>query len=99
MPRRERVAHTLAARIDGAGPHPGIDPNAAAEAVVAMVDRFHQLRQFAGEPVDASALDTLTTMVHRALFGGGPPPARTLSVDRRDAPNGRPTASRSTAAG
>src|SRR6202047_251845 len=52
------VARTLAARIDGAGPHPGIDPNAAAEAVVAMVDRFHQLRQFAGEPVDASALDT-----------------------------------------
>ena len=77
---------TLAARIDGAGPHPGIDPNAAAEAVVAMVDRFHQLRQFAGEPVDASALDTLTTMVHRALFGGGPPPASscpTLAPDRR----------------
>jgi AcrR family transcriptional regulator len=73
------VASTLAARIDQAGPHPGIDPNAAAEAVVAMVDRFHYLRQFAGEPVDASALDTLTTMVHRALFGGGPPPASVLS--------------------
>jgi AcrR family transcriptional regulator len=74
------VANTLAARIDQAGPHPGIDPIAAAEAVVAMVDRFHQLRQFAGEPVDASALDTLTTMVHRALFGGGPPPASVLSA-------------------
>ena len=73
------VSQTLAARINAAGPHPGIDPNAAAEAVVAMVDRFHQLRQFAGEPVDASALDTLTTMVHRALFGGGPPPAHVLS--------------------
>ena len=45
-------------RIDEAGPHPGIDPNAAAEAVVAMVDRFHYLRQFAGEPVDASAPST-----------------------------------------
>jgi AcrR family transcriptional regulator len=82
------VAHTLAARIDEAGPHPGIDPNAAAEAVVAMIDRFHQLRQFAGEPVDASALDTLTTMVHRALFGGGPPPAYVLSSDDDDAGGG-----------
>ena len=86
------VARTLAARIDGAGPHPGIDPNAAAEAVVAMVDRFHQLRQFAGEPVDASALDTLTTMVHRALFDGGPPPPYLLSshtaneIGTRDTP-------------
>jgi AcrR family transcriptional regulator len=68
------VASTLASRIAEAGPLRGIDPNAAAEAVVAMVDRFHQLRQFSGEPVDAAALDTLTTMVHRALFGGGDPP-------------------------
>ncbi len=62
------VASTLAARVAAAGPPPGIDPNAAAEAVVAMVDRFHQLRQFAREPVDDVALDTLTTMVHRGLF-------------------------------
>jgi AcrR family transcriptional regulator len=68
------VASTLARRIAQAGPQEGIDPNTAAEAVVAMVDRFHYLRQFAGEPVDASALNTLTTMVHRALFGGGDPP-------------------------
>ena len=68
------VARTLARRIDQAGPHPDIDPNAAAEAVVAMVDRFHYLRQFAGEPIDAAALDTLTTMVHRALFGGNGSP-------------------------
>jgi AcrR family transcriptional regulator len=73
------VAQTLASRIAESGPQPGIDPNAAAEAVVAMVDRFHYLRQFAGEPVDASALDTLTTMVHRALFGGGAPPAQFLA--------------------
>jgi AcrR family transcriptional regulator len=77
------VARTLAKRIDQAGPHPGIDPNAAAEAVVAMVDRFHYLRQFAREPVDASAIDTLTTMVHRALFGGGPPPAYVLAESSR----------------
>jgi len=75
------VASTLARRIDEAGPHPGIDADAAAEAVVAMVDRFHYLRQFAGEPVDAGALDTLTTMVHRALFGGGYPPPHVLSTD------------------
>jgi len=86
------VARTLAARIDRAGPQSGIDPNAAAEAVVAMVDRFHQLRQFAGEPVDASALDTLTTMVHRALFGGGPPPAYLLSTPSSDAMGAEPTA-------
>ena len=67
------VSSTLARRIAEAGPDPGIDPNAAAEAVVAMVDRFHQLRQFSGEPVDALALDTLTTMVHRALFAGNGP--------------------------
>jgi AcrR family transcriptional regulator len=73
------VAETLASRIAERGPQPGIDPRAAAEAVVAMVDRFHYLREFAGEPVDASALDTLCTMVHRALFGGGTPPAAFLA--------------------
>jgi AcrR family transcriptional regulator len=73
------VALTLANRIAERGPQAGIDPNAAAEAVVAMVDRFHYLRQFAGEPVDAGALDTLTTIVHRALFGGGTPPAQFLA--------------------
>ncbi|HXW32766.1 MAG TPA: TetR/AcrR family transcriptional regulator [Acidimicrobiales bacterium] len=65
------VASTLAARIADSGPPDGIEPKAAAEAVVAMVDRFHQLRLFAGEPIDDSAIDTLTTMVHRALFVGG----------------------------
>jgi len=77
------VASTLARRVAEAGPHPGIDPNAAAEAVIAMVDRFHYLRQFAGEPIDASALDTLTTMVHRALFGGGVPPLDRGGTDGR----------------
>ena len=69
------AANTLARRIQEAGPLPGIDPHVASEAVIAMMDRFHYLREFAGEPVDVDALDTLTTMVHRALFGGGDPPA------------------------
>jgi len=69
------VAVALARRATEAGPLPGIDPNAAAEAVIAMVDRFHYLRQFAGEPIDAVALDTLATIVHRALFAGSGPPA------------------------
>jgi AcrR family transcriptional regulator len=91
------VARTLASRIAETGPQPGIDPNAAAEAVVAMVDRFHYLRQFAGEPVDASALDTLTTMVHRALFGGGAPPPESLARDRPPAvPAKKPRASTGT---
>jgi AcrR family transcriptional regulator len=68
------VASHLASRIAEAGPLPGIDPVAASEAVVAMVDRFHYLRQFAGEPIDASALDTLATIVHSALFGGAGQP-------------------------
>jgi AcrR family transcriptional regulator len=80
------VSQTLACRIAERGPQPGIDPNAAAEAVVAMVDRFHYMRQFAGEPIDASALDTLTTMVHRALFGGGTPPESLLGDGTKTTP-------------
>ena len=41
-----------------------------------MVDRFHYIRQFAGEPIDEEALDTLTTMVHKAAFNGTGPPRR-----------------------
>ncbi|MGH9016428.1 MAG: TetR/AcrR family transcriptional regulator [Acidimicrobiales bacterium] len=76
------VADTLTNRIAERGHQPGIDPTAAAEAVVAMVDRFHYLREFTGKPVDDVALDTLTTMVHRALFGGGSPPADFLAGGR-----------------
>jgi AcrR family transcriptional regulator len=72
------VASTLATRIAEANPGPGIEPNAAAEAVIAMVDRFHYIRQFAGEPVDEEALDTLTTMVHKGAFNGTGPPAKRL---------------------
>ncbi len=47
-----------------------IDPEAAGMAVLAMLDRFHYLREFVGQPVDDVALDTMTTMIYRALFDG-----------------------------
>ncbi len=47
-----------------------IDTQAAGMAVLAMLDRFHYLREFVGQPVDDMALDTMTTMVYRALFDG-----------------------------
>jgi len=45
-----------------------IDPEAAGMATLAMLDRFHYLRDFMGQPIDATALETMTTMVYRALF-------------------------------
>ncbi|HEV3370833.1 MAG TPA: TetR/AcrR family transcriptional regulator [Acidimicrobiales bacterium] len=47
-----------------------MDPEAAGMAVLAMLDRFHYLREFVGRPVDDAAIDTMTTMVYRALFDG-----------------------------
>jgi len=41
-------------------------------AVLAMLDGFHGLRAFVGQPVDDAALDTLATMIHRALFDSSP---------------------------
>jgi AcrR family transcriptional regulator len=73
------VAGTLARRIVEAGAPDGVDAATAAEAVVAMVDRFHYLRQFTGEPVDPAALDTLATIVHRGLFSGTGPPDKPFS--------------------
>jgi len=90
---------TLADRMVKAGPLPGIDPTAAAEAVIAMVDRFHYLRQFASEPVDAAALDTLTTIVHRGLFGGGDPPATTTRGTRRPTTRRPPSTARRSSSG
>jgi AcrR family transcriptional regulator len=49
-----------------------MDTEAAGMAVLAMLDRFHYLREFVGRPVDDAAIDTMTTMVHRALFDGSP---------------------------
>jgi hypothetical protein len=47
-----------------------IDREAAGMAVLAMLDRFHYLREFVGRPIDDDAIDTMTTMVYRALFDG-----------------------------
>jgi len=68
--RRMAAAHIegMASRIAAAGPTGDLDPGVAGMAVVAMLDRFHFMREFMGTPVDDAALDTLTTMVHRALF-------------------------------
>ena len=45
-----------------------IDPDAAGLATLAMLDRFHYLREFVRQPIDDVALETMTTMVYRALF-------------------------------
>ena len=45
-----------------------IDPDAAGLATLAMLDRFHYLREFVRQPIDDVALETITTMVYRALF-------------------------------
>jgi len=45
-----------------------IDPDAAGMATLAMLDRFHYLREFVHQPIDDVALETITTMVYRALF-------------------------------
>jgi hypothetical protein len=45
-----------------------IDADAAGMATLAMLDRFHFLREMMGQPVDEVAIETLTTMVYRALF-------------------------------
>jgi AcrR family transcriptional regulator len=45
-----------------------MDPDAAGMATLAMLDRFHYLREFVGQPIDDVALETMSTMVFRALF-------------------------------
>ena len=45
-----------------------IDARTAGMAVLAMLDRFHAMREFVGQTVDDVALDTLATMITRSLF-------------------------------
>jgi AcrR family transcriptional regulator len=45
-----------------------VDPAGAGLAILAMLDRFHYLREFVGHPIDDVALETMTTIVYRALF-------------------------------
>jgi len=72
--RRMVTAHidAMASRIASAGPTGDLDPEVAGMAVIAMLDRFHFMREFMGQPTDSAALDSLTTMVHRALFPTAP---------------------------
>jgi AcrR family transcriptional regulator len=62
------MAEALAQQIGPEASGHIIDPQAAGLAVLAMLDRFHYLREFAGQPVDEIAIDTMTTMVYRALY-------------------------------
>jgi AcrR family transcriptional regulator len=64
----------------------GVNPDIAALALVAMVERFNYYYLVLGQ-IDAAPdemLDTLATVAHRGLFGGGVPrrPARARSVPR-----------------
>ena len=61
----------LAAQMDAKDAGGAVDPDTAGMAVIAMLDRFHYLREFVGRPVDDAALDTLATLVYRGLFDGG----------------------------
>jgi AcrR family transcriptional regulator len=63
-----RISYALTVRIGPDSSGHEIDPAAAGLAALAMLDRFHYLREFVGKPVDDTALDTLTTMLYRALF-------------------------------
>lgn len=69
----DMMSGAMAARIEANNPRLKVDRRAAGVAVLAMIDRFHYLREFVGDPVDDDALDTLTTIVHRALFAATPP--------------------------
>jgi AcrR family transcriptional regulator len=62
------MSDALARQISSEDADHRIDPQAAAVGVLAMLDRFHDVRGFVRQPVDDVALDTLTTMVYRALF-------------------------------
>ena len=71
----DRIRRTLAtmtdamsAQISAAGMAGDLSPDVTGLAVLAMLDRFHYLRDFIGQPVDDEALETLTTMVYRSLF-------------------------------
>lgn len=64
------LSRALSERIAVACRDREIDAEVAGLAVLAMLDRFHYLREFMGEAADPASLDTLTTIVHRALFDG-----------------------------
>jgi AcrR family transcriptional regulator len=62
------LTDAMAAQILAAGQAGDLSPDVTGMAVLAMLDRFHYLRDLMGQPIDDEALETLTTMVYRALF-------------------------------
>jgi len=62
------MTDAMSAQIAAAGMAGDLSPEVTGMAVLAMLDRFHYLRDFMGQPVDDETLETLTTMVYRALF-------------------------------
>jgi AcrR family transcriptional regulator len=63
-----RMAGAIAQQVRRADPPSNVDPESAGMAILAMLDRFHYLREFVGQPVDDEALDTLATLIHRSCF-------------------------------
>jgi AcrR family transcriptional regulator len=64
------LSGALSSKIDSSSASEPVDSEVAGMAVLAMLDRFHYMREFVGDPIDDEALDTLCTIVHRAVFGG-----------------------------
>lgn len=54
--------------IEANDPPGGVDPSNGGVAVIAMLDRFHYLQGFLGQPIDDFALDTLATMIQRSAL-------------------------------
>ena len=71
----------------------GVDPQIAALAMVAMIERFNYYLLSRQTPVSRDQmLDTLTTIAHIGLFGGRRRPAREPGAARRPPRTPRPAA-------
>jgi AcrR family transcriptional regulator len=66
-----RFARRLSDRIREVDPPPGLDPDVAALAMVAMIERFSYYVLTRSVSIDhEELLDTLATMLHIGVFGG-----------------------------
>jgi AcrR family transcriptional regulator len=68
------LSRALADRVAAVPHDEPIDPEVAGLAMLAMLDRFYFLQEFMGRSSDDDALDTLTTIVHRAVLTAAPAP-------------------------